>query len=130
MEMLFILVWKMRQDIEFHKSRATMQALLSQKGADDKSIMQAFSDLRDAFFPFDKNQKTDEVRRLRESMMKEINRGPVSVTALEDPGRKKVASRLAKGQREMARRMSEQKDGTTLSLDAFDKSKKRPRGAS
>ena len=131
MEMVFLMVWKMRADIEFHKSRSMMQALLSQKGAEDKAILEAFSDLKEAFFPFDKNQKKDELKRLKDEMLKEIRRGPVSVTPLEDPNRKKVASRLVRGQQDLATRKSMTESGRTVSIDdAFDRARHRRRPAS
>ena len=130
MEMVFLLVWKMRQDIEFHKSRATMQALLAQKGAEPKEIKEAFDMLKEAFFPFDKNQKTDEAARMKAAMQREISRGPLEVTAMEDPNRKKVAGRLTRGDRELEQQNEMKKQGQSVNIDAFDKARHRPRGAS
>lgn len=127
MEKLFILVWKMRQDIEFQKSRSTLQALLSQKGAEDKTILSAFEDLREAFFPFDKNQKTDEIRRLKDAMIKEITRGPLSITVLDDPNRRKVASRLVKGRESLAAKDAATRIGQLRQIDPFNKSRNRRR---
>jgi len=127
MEMVHLLVWKMRQNIEFHKSRATMQALLSLKGAEDKTIMAAFDDLREAFFPFDKNEKKDELRKLKDEMIKEIGRGPLSITVLADPNRKKVASRLVRGDADLAQKQKMTQAGRTVSIDAFQKSQRRNR---
>ncbi len=130
MEMIFLLIWKMRQDIEFHKSRATMQALLAQKDASQKEIMDAFDMLKEAFFPFDRNQKGDEIRRMKEAMQQEIARGPIQVTPLDDPGRKKVASRLVQGQQELGRQHQMQQTGKTVSIDAYDRARRRPRNVS
>ena len=104
MEIVFLLIWKMRQDIEFQKSRSTLQALLNQKGAESKHIEDAFNDLRSAFFPFEKNQKKQEIGDLRQAMMREIARGALQVTPTVDPDRKKMANRLARGQNRLTRR--------------------------
>jgi broad specificity phosphatase PhoE len=127
MEMVYLLVWKMRQNIEFHKSRATMQALLSLKGAEDKTIMAAFDDLREAFFPFDKNEKKDEIKRMKDEMLKEINRGPLAITVLADPNRKKVASRLVRGEADLMQRQRLTQSGRAVNIDAFQKAQRRTR---
>ena len=123
MELLFLLVWNMRQRIEFQKSRSTLQALLSQQGAESKDIMGAFDDLRNAFFPFDKNEKEDEKRRLRDELMREVNRGPVAVTPMVDTYRPKIASKLARGQALMKERAYY--DG--VKIDELDQARRRPR---
>lgn len=130
MEIVHLLVWKGRQNIEFHKSRSLLQALLSQKDAEDKTILQAFEDLREAFFPFDKNQKKDEAKRVREQLTKEVVRGPLSVVALEDPNRKKMASRLVRGREELARKSEAQRSGKMIQMDPQNKARNRTRGAS
>ena len=127
MEMVHLLVWKMRQNIEFHKSRATMQALLSIKGAEDKTIMAAFDDLKEAFFPFDKNERKDELKKLKDEMLREISRGPLAITVLSDPNRKKVASRLVRGDKDLAQRQQLEKAGRVVSIDAFQKAQRRTR---
>jgi broad specificity phosphatase PhoE len=127
MEMVHILVWKMRQNIEFHKSRSTMQALLSLKGAEDKTIMAAFDDLREAFFPFDKNEKKDEIRKLKDEMLKEIRRGPLAITVLADPNRKKVASRLVRGEADLIQKQNMTRAGRLVNIDAFQKARRRDR---
>lgn len=98
LEIVFLLVWKMRQNIEFQTARATLQALLNQKGAEPKHIEDAFQDLKNSFFPFEKNQKKQEIGELRKAMMREIARGPLSVTPMADPDRRKMANRLMRGQ--------------------------------
>ena len=75
MEIVFVLVWKMRQNIEFHKSRSLMQALLSQKGADDRTIMQAF----DLFFSEDMTDGRRIISKLREQCCLKINAPPQAI---------------------------------------------------
>lgn len=110
MEIVFLLIWKMRQNIEFQKSRATLQALLNQKGAETKHIEDAFEDLKNAFFPHDKNQKKQEIGNLRNVMMREIARGALAVIPTVDPDHRKVANRLARGQERLYSRQQQMID--------------------
>jgi hypothetical protein len=126
MELLFLLVWNMRQKIEFQKSRATLQALLSQQGVESKDVLSAFNDLREAFFPFDKNEKEDEKRRLRDELMKEVARGPVAVQPMVDLYHPKIASKLARGQERLEQRVAYY-DGTPIK--EFQRAQRRPRRA-
>jgi hypothetical protein len=127
MELLFLIVWKMRQEIEFQKSRSTLQALMSQKGADEKHIKTAFDDLRNAFFPYDKNQKTDELRKMREALRSEMARGPLQIQVTEDPNKKKVKSRLVRGQADLEKRQQMEQRGNLSNMDAFSKARGRTR---
>lgn len=124
MELLFLLVWNMRQKIEFQKARSTLQALLSQQGAESKQIMESFEDLREAFFPFDKNEKEDEKRRLRDELMKEVARGPVVVEPMVDLYRPKIASKLARGQEILEQRIKYHEGAP---IDEFRQAQRRPR---
>jgi hypothetical protein len=104
MELIFLLIWKMRQDIEFQKSRATLQALLNQKGAESKHIEDAFKDLRSSFFPFEKNQRKQEVGNLKKLMMREVARGALAVIPQANPDQRKTANRIARGQERLQKR--------------------------
>lgn len=126
---MFILVWNMRQNQEFHKSRSVMQALLSQKGAEEKTITEAFDALREAFFPFDRNEKKSQLKEAREKLMAEINRGPLGITMVEDPNRRKMSSRLVQGQANLAQKNAMAQSGASVALDPFDKARKRKRNA-
>jgi hypothetical protein len=110
MEIVFLLMWKMRQDIEFQKSRATLQALMNQKGAEPKHIEEAFGDLRASFFPFEKNQKKQEINNLKQTMLREIARGALQVTPTMNPDQRKVNNRLARGQERLLRRQQQVAD--------------------
>ena len=127
MEMVFVLLWKMRQDIEFHKSRATLQALMSQQGVEDKPVLEAFDNLKEAFYPFNKTKKSTELKNMRETLMREVRRGPISVTPMEDMNKRKVSSRLARGTRDLAQKEEMHRAGKTVSIDAFDKARHRKR---
>lgn len=125
---MFMLVFKMRQSIEFQKSRALVQALMSQQGANDEHIKKAFDDLKESFFPFDKNQKQAELKKMKDAMNYWVNHGPVVVEAQED-GRqeKRMASKLARGQRDLSNRISQENSGKMVGLDPFSKAKFRKR---
>lgn len=110
MEIFFLLIWKMRQDIEFQKSRSTLQALLNQKGAESKHIEEAFEDLKNSFFPHDKNQRKQEIGNLRQVMMREIARGALAVVPTVDPDQRKMANRLARGQERLMTRQQQMID--------------------
>jgi hypothetical protein len=125
---MFLLVFKMRQSIEFQKSRAIVQALISQQGAQDENIKKAFDDLKEAFFPFDRNQRQAELKKMREAMKYWINQGPVVVEAQMDPRQgRRMASKLARGQRSLEERKEQEKTGRIVGLDAFEKAKRRKR---
>lgn len=120
LEMLIILIWKMRQDREFHTSRAQIQATVSShKDGDKEAVQKAYDDLRDSFFPYNKNERDADVRRMRETMLKEIARGPLRVTLKEDPAAaRKIASKLSKGQQVIAQRAALLKQGTLQEMDS------------
>lgn len=129
--MMFLLVWKMRQAIEFQKSRALVQAMMSQKGAQDENIKKVFDELKEAFFPFDKNQKEAELKKMRNAMDFWVKHGPVVVEAQDDgKNARKMASRLQKGQQNLADRLSNEKQGKIVAMDPYTKAKRRTRGAS
>ena len=120
----------MRQKIEFQKSRALIQALMSQQGAQDEHIKKVFDELNEAFFPFDKNQKESELKRMREAMRKAVSAGPLAVFAQDDgKAARTVASRLKKGQRNLEERKAQEAIGLTRSIDPFETARRRPRNA-
>jgi hypothetical protein len=127
---MFLLVWKMRQSIEFQKSRSLIQALMSQQGAQDESIKKVFDDLKESYFPYDKNQRAAELKKMRQAMDYWVKHGPVVVEA-QDDGRqkKKIASRLLKGQQNLKDRVNKEQQGKTTQLDPYTKAKRRSRGS-
>ncbi len=124
------MVWKMRQTIEFQKSRIQAQGLLAQKDADDDTIKKVFEELKEAFFPFDRNEKMQESKQAREQLMREISRGPLLLTPLGDPSYPKNRSSLERGRQELAKRLSMEASGQSKEMDVFQKAQRRPRGAS
>ena len=130
MGVLLMLVWRQRQAIEFQKQRSLIQALAAQKDADDKIIKDVFDQMKEAFFPFEKNARSSDIKKMEEVMKAWISRGPLEVKAMEDQGRNKMASRLTQGQRMLAARKEEKDTGRTKSIDPFQKAKRRRRAAS
>lgn len=125
---MFLLVFKMRQSIEFQKSRVIVQALMSQKGAQDDLIKKAYEDMREAYFPYDKNQRKAELKKMKDAMTFWVNHGPVVVEAQADPRQqKRTASRLAQGQKDLSLRVAQQKAGQATALDPFTSAIRRPR---
>ena len=129
MEIVFLLVWNMRQKIEFQKARAELQALISQKGAESKEILAAFDDLRESFFPFDKNAKEADLKEMRSVLEREVARGALSLTPQVDLNRHKIASKLARGKANLEERIAMQKAGGMEAIDAFDRARQRARGS-
>ena len=133
MEMIFLVVWRMRQQIEFHKSRVVVQALLNQQGAEAKHIEEAYDDLREAFFPFEKAKKAEEITDLKKVMHQELARGALSVKPMMDLTKDSVKQKLTQGQVAIEERASLLKSGRLRRLDRedpFQKAKNRERGAS
>lgn len=90
MERLFLIVWKMRQDQEFQKSRVLVQSLMLMMGKEENEVAKrAYDDLRNAFFPYDRNEGVQETHELKKLIQKEHARGPLRVRAIEMPRRGK-----------------------------------------
>jgi len=131
METLFILLWKMKQDIEFQKVRTLVQGLYSlQPTSEDKSVQDAFEDFRKAFQPFTEKRKDEEKQDLRAALLREVSKGPIRVTVQEDFTRRKMSVGLAKGEKAMAHHRVLQDMGRLERIDILGKAKKRPRVAS
>ena len=127
-----LVLWRMRQNIDFQKNRAVMTALLNQQGAEAKFIEKAYGELKDAFFPFEKGEKEEEISVLKKVMEKELARGPLSVKPLVDLTRDKMKNKLAKGDRILTERANQLRKGSlkTLERDPFKEARERTREAS
>jgi len=130
MEMVFLMVWKARQNIEFQKSRSLVQALLSQKGAESHEIEKAFADLKEAFFPFDRNVRKAELEKMRMAMADELKRGPLSVMPLQDITKRRFSSKLTEGETKIRQRASMLQEGKIVDIDTFRQAQRRPRNVS
>lgn len=133
MEILFLVTWRMRQQIEFHKSRVVVQALLNQQGAEPKHIEAAYEDLRESFFPFEQAQRKEEIRDLKKVMHRELSRGALAVKPMVDVTRDTMKKKLSQGQAALHERESLLQAGRLKKLDKgdpFQRAKARKRGAS
>lgn len=117
MEILMLVLWRMRQNIEFQKERAVLTALLNQQGAEPKNIEQAFKDLRAAFFPFEKTKREEEISTLKKAMEAELARGALSVKPMMDLTKDTMRKKLAKGEQALQDRANKLRRGTLKSLD-------------
>jgi hypothetical protein len=127
--MMFLLVFHMRQKIEFQKSRALIQGLMSQQGAQDENIKKVFEELKEAFFPFDKNQRSAELKKMKDAMNYWVKQGPVVVEAQDDGKQsRRMASKLLRGQKDLEQRRVQEQQGRAVDMDPFEKAKRRPRG--
>jgi hypothetical protein len=127
MELLFILLWKMRQDVEFQRTRSTIQALYALHPNEDKNVANAFEDYRKAFFPFSDEKKDDEKKDMQAALMREISKGPIQVSPTGAFNRRKIASGLAKGEKELARHRMLQEIGKLEKIDLLGRAKRKPR---
>ncbi len=127
--MMFLLVYNMRQKIEFQKSRALIQALMSQQGAQDENIKKVFEDLKEAFFPFDKNQRSAELKKMRQAVEYWVKQGPVVVEAQDQDGKTKRRrqSKLIRGQKDLETRQTAEQQGRMIQLDPFQQARRRAR---
>lgn len=133
MEMIFLVVWKMRQNIEFQKTRVVVQAQMSQQGVEGKLIEKAFEDLRQAFFPFERTEREETIDSLRKALMKEVGRGGLSVKPMMDLTRAQMRQKLDKGAHALNQRAHLLKEGRLRSIDEpnpFLSARRRPRTAS
>lgn len=133
MEMIFLAVWKMRQTIEFQRTRVVVQAQMSQQGVEGKLIEKAFEDLRQAFFPFEKTEREETIAMLRKALTREVARGGMRVTPMMDMTRPQMRQKLTKGAQALSQRADLLREGRLKPIDqstTFVAAKRRPRTAS
>jgi len=133
METLFLVLWRMRQQVDFQKSRVLVQALMNQQGAEPKHIEEAFEDLRESFFPFEQAKRDEEIKDLKKVMHRELARGPMSVKPMVDMTRETMKKKLSQGQAALQERADLLQSGRLQNLDQgdpFERARRRKRGAS
>jgi len=133
MEMIFLVVWKMRQNIEFQKTRVLVQAQMSQQGVEGKLIEKAYEDLRGAYFPFEKTQREESIEQLRKALHKEIARGGLAIKPQMDLTKSHMRQKLNRGAHILNQRADLLREGRLKSIDQgtpFTAAKRRPRTAS
>jgi hypothetical protein len=133
MEMIFLAIWKMRQNVKFQETRVLVQAMLSQQGVEGKLIEKAFEDLKQAYFPFEKTRVEEEKDMLKKALQKEVARGGMRVTPMADMTRPMMKQKLNRGTRLLNQKAELLKEGRLKPLDQgtpFTTAKRRPRSAS
>lgn len=131
MEILFLVLWRMRQQTEFHKSRVVVQALLAQQGVEGKHVEQAYKDLQEAYFPFEQTKKEEEITTMKKAMEKELGKGALAVKPMMDMTKDNMKQKLHQGQAMIEERASLLRSGRLQNLDKgdpFQKARNKSRG--
>lgn len=98
LESVMLLVWRMRQDIEFQRVRVMVNATLAAAAQGDniqsanKELQDAWQDFIDESYPYQKGQRVRTDDAAIEFLKQEAARGPLAVTPLQPVG--KAASKL------------------------------------
>ena len=109
LESLMLLVWQMRQEIEFYKVSAVMNTLVgaATENVDEgnKTIKQAYEDLMDAFYPHQKGKRVRADQAALDVLRAETARGPLRVVPLQSTSklRSKMKTRYVEREQENVR---------------------------
>lgn len=80
---LMILVWGMRNELEYYRNRALV---IAQKHSDNpKALDEVFKDVWNATFPFQERSQEKTDKKAQEAMMREINKGGLTVSPIMLP---------------------------------------------
>jgi len=77
LESLFLLVWRMRQDIKFYKHQAIVQTAANPK--DGESITKAWARYTDAMFPYQHAELARADQAAMSSLTKVVEQGALTV---------------------------------------------------
>jgi hypothetical protein len=90
-----ILVWQMRQDIEYYTTRALVQAAVD---LDDegKAVQEAWKAFTDAFFPHLKGKRDMGDKAALAMLMREVKKGGLKVRPLQPLVKSKLHSKRIK----------------------------------
>lgn len=95
LESVLILVWQMRQDIEYYSTRCLVQAAIDvQDGG--KAANEAWKEYTDAFFPHVKGKRSHGDQAALSMLMKEVKKGGLSVRPMEPLMKSKIHSKRIK----------------------------------
>jgi len=106
LESLMLLVWRARQDIELQKTRAIVQSVIaaaSEGEEANKNLKEAWQDLLDEIYPFQKGHRKSADSAAMEFLRREVARGPMKVFPLQPVGRVKSKMRTQYQKREKRR---------------------------
>jgi len=90
-----LLVWRMKQDIELQKTRSIVQAVVASASEGEKAnkqLQEAWQDLLDEMYPFQRGQRKRADQAAMDYLRKEVSRGPYRITPLQPVG--KAQSRM------------------------------------
>ena len=98
LESVMLLVWRMRQDIEFYRTRVMINSVMAAAAQGDniqkanKELQDAWQDFIDEVYPYQKGQRMRVDEAAIEFLKREVAKGPLTVTPLQPVG--KAASKL------------------------------------
>jgi hypothetical protein len=90
-----ILVWQMRQDIEYYTTRALVQAAVDIED-EGKAVQEAWKAYTDAFFPHVKGRRDMGDKAALAMLMKEVKKGGLKVRPLMPLVRSKLHGKRIK----------------------------------
>lgn len=90
-----ILLWQMRQDVEYYTTRALVQAAVD---IDDegKAVQEAWKSYTDAFFPHLKGKRDTSDQAALAMLMKEVKKGGLKVRPVQPLVKSKLHSKRIK----------------------------------
>jgi|GEM_PF-4710105 len=95
LESVLILVWQMRQEIEYYATRALVQAAV-ETDDDGKAVQDAWKDFSEAFFPHIKGKRDMGDKAALAMLMKEVQKGGFRVKPLMPLVKSKLHSKRIK----------------------------------
>ena len=95
LESIMILVWQMRQDIEYYGNRVLVQAAIEIKDG-GKAASEAWQKFTDVFYPHVKGKRDRGDKAALASLMREVAKGGLKVRPLHSLVRSKLHSKRYK----------------------------------
>lgn len=86
MESLMLLVWRMRQDVEFQRTRVLANAIIvsaQQGGENDKILRESWEAYRGALLPYQKAMTETQDKKAMDFLRREISAGPLKVIPMQ-----------------------------------------------
>jgi hypothetical protein len=106
-EVVFLLVFFMRQRMKFQETRVLAQAAIDQKG---EETLKAFESFRKTVFPYDRSAKMQEYAKQMDVLHRWVQGGALQLTPQQLPGRGKRAD-LARGAAALRARQAQKEMG-------------------
>ena len=90
-----ILVWQMRQDIEYYETRVLVQAALDIEDS-GKAVQEAWKSYTDAFFPHVRGRRELGDKAALAALIKEVKKGGLLVRPIQSLVKSKIHSKRIK----------------------------------